>query len=76
MSASRIIVHGYGQKVTQFTQNASCLCQQSVSAASPLLFVSNSYVLDVRDGNDDDEGELLGFNLAPKLPKRIKTRIS
>ena len=69
MSSTRIIVHGCGEKVTHFTQNASC--QQSASAASSLLFVSNSWVLDVRDGNDDDEGELLGFNLATKLPKTI-----
>ena len=74
MSPARIIVHGCGQKVTHFTQNASC--QKSFSAASPLLFVSNSWVLDVRDGNDDDEGKLVGFNRAPKLPKRIKTTTS
>ena len=73
MSPARIIVHGCGQKVTLFTHAS---CQKSFSAASPLLFVSNSWVLDVRDGNDDDEGKLVGFNLAPKLPKRIKTTIS
>ena len=73
MSPARIIVHGCGQKVTHFTQNASC--QQSASAASPLLFVSNSWVLDVRDGNGNDDGELLGFYLAPKLPKRMKTTV-
>ena len=74
MRPTRIIAHGCGQKVTHFTQNASC--QQSASAASPPLFVSNSWVLDVRDGNDDDDGELLVLNLAPKLPKRMKTTIS
>ena len=74
MSPVRIIVHCYGQKVTHFTQNASC--QQSASAATPLVFVSNSWVLDVQDGNDDNQGELFGFNLAPRLPKRMKTTIS
>ena len=34
------------------------------------------WVLDVRDGNDDDEGKLVGFNLVPKLSKRIKMTIS
>ena len=74
MSPARIIVHGRGQKVTHFTQNASC--QQSFSAASPLLFVSNSWVFDIRDGNDEDEGKLIGCNLAPKLSQRIKMTIS
>ena len=74
MSPVRIFVHGYGQKVTHFTQNASC--QQSASSATPLVFVSNSWVLDVRDGNDDNQGELLGFNLAQRLPKRMKTTMS
>ena len=62
-------------KRSLISHNASC--QQSFSAASPQLFVSNSWVLDVRDGSDDeDEGKLVGFNLAPKLLKRIKTSIS
>ena len=74
MSPVRIIVHGYGQKVTHFTQNASC--QQSASSATSLIFVSNYWVLDVRDGNDDNQSELLDFNLAPRLPKRMKTTIS
>ena len=37
-------------------KNASC---QESARPSP-LFVSNSWVLDVRDGNDDDESELPG----------------
>ena len=55
MSPARVIVHGCGKKFTHFTQNASC--KQSASAADPLSFVSTSWVLDVRNGSDDDEGK-------------------
>ena len=53
MSPARIIVHGRGQKVTHFTKNESCQQSFSAATASPLLFVSNSWVLDVQDGDCD-----------------------
>ena len=61
MSLARIIVHGCGHSF----HTGSML----PASASP-LFVSNSWVLDVRDGNNDDESKLLRFLICLRSSQR------